>query len=126
MNKFVKQLLKLALTQAAPAVIKQLATRQQQEAVLTQEEIRLTQLERRIEAIEERNKKVEAAKAWETSWTRKICVALLIYIVVAIFLQVIQVDRAWLSALIPAVGFFLSTFTLPFLKQLWLDLLYKH
>ena len=31
-------------------------------------------LEKRIEAIEERNKRVELDKAWETSWTRKICI----------------------------------------------------
>ena len=33
-------------------------------------------LEKEIEQIKQRNKKVELDKAWETSWTRKICISL--------------------------------------------------
>ena len=36
-------------------------------------------LEKEIKEIKERNKRVETDKAWETSWTRKICIALLTY-----------------------------------------------
>lgn len=34
----------------------------------------LKELENEIAKIKERNKKVELDKAWETSWTRKICI----------------------------------------------------
>ena len=35
--------------------------------------------------IKERNKRVELDKAWETSWTRKLCICILTYIVVVIY-----------------------------------------
>ena len=42
-------------------------------------------LEEEINKIKERNKKVELDKAWETSWTRKICIMVLTYIIVIIY-----------------------------------------
>ena len=42
-------------------------------------------LEKEIELIKERNKRVETDKAWETSWTRKICIAVLTYLVVVAY-----------------------------------------
>ncbi len=38
-------------------------------------------IEKEIEKIKERNKRVEKDKAWETSWTRRICIMILTYIV---------------------------------------------
>ena len=78
-------------------------------------------LEKRIEQIEERNNRVEADKAWETSWTRKISIAVLTYLVVVAYLHfVIKIDP-WLNALVPVVGFLLSTITISYLKQLWIN-----
>lgn len=34
-------------------------------------------LNKEIEEIKKRNKRVELDKAWETSWTRKICICIL-------------------------------------------------
>ena len=42
-------------------------------------------LENEIVKIKERNKKVELDKAWETSWTRKMCIGILTYIVVVLY-----------------------------------------
>ena len=42
-------------------------------------------LEKEIIQIKERNKRVELDKKWETSWTRKICIMILTYIVLIIF-----------------------------------------
>ena len=50
----------------------------------------LKDLEKEIENIKERNKKVELDKSWETSWTRKICIMILTYIVVIIYSYVIR------------------------------------
>ena len=47
-------------------------------------------LEKEIKKIQERNKRVELDKAWETSWTRKICIMILTYIVVIIYSYVIR------------------------------------
>lgn len=76
-------------------------------------------LEQRVEAIEERNKKVESDKAWETSWTRRISILVLTYFVVVGYLTVIDNDQPFVNALVPAVGFLLSTLVLKQIRNLW-------
>jgi len=78
-----------------------------------------------IEKIKERNKRVEANKAWEVSITRKIIIALMTYIIIVIFLWSINAPRPWLNAIVPVVGFILSTLTLPLFKKFWLNNIYK-
>ena len=78
-----------------------------------------------IERLKERNRKVESDKAWETSYTRRIIIAIFTYLAIALYLNAISVPHAWLSAVIPAVGFLLSTLTLPFFKEVWLERFYK-
>ncbi len=77
-------------------------------------------LESRLKAIEIRNKKVEDDKAWETSWVRRIVIMALTYLVVAAYLSVVAKIDPWLNALVPVVGFFLSTLTVAVVKDLWL------
>ncbi len=77
-------------------------------------------LEKRIAAIEARNKKVELDKAWETSLLRRTLVAGLTYFVVVIFMLAAGIDRPFLTALIPTIGFLLSTLTVSFIKDRWL------
>ena len=56
-------------------------------------------MEERIEAIEQRNKRVEEDKAWETSLTRRVCIAVLTYIVVIIYSYTIsKVNNIFLSS----------------------------
>lgn len=81
----------------------------------------INDLEKEVEAIKERNRKVEKDKAWETSSFRVTTIAVLTYIVVAIFLYFLEVPNFWLSAIVPALGFYLSTQSLPFIKRWWLD-----
>ena len=78
-------------------------------------------LEKRIEQIELRNKRVEADKAWETSWTRKISIAVLTYLVVAAYLHFVIHINPWLNALVPVAGFLISTLTMSYLKKIWLE-----
>jgi hypothetical protein len=75
--------------------------------------------------IKERNNRVELDKAWETSATRKIIIAILTYIVIVIFLYTIKNPKPWLNAIIPTIGFVLSTLTLPFFKKIWIERKYK-
>lgn len=77
-------------------------------------------LEQRIKKLEARNARVEADKAWETSWTRKVAIAVLTYLVVVSYLHFVIGIEPWLNALVPVVGFLLSTLTLSYLKQLWI------
>ena len=78
-----------------------------------------------VKNIQERNKRVETDKAWEVSFTRRLLVMFLIYLVVVVFLCVIGVGAVWGNALIPAVGYFLSTLSLPFVKKWWINKVYK-
>lgn len=80
---------------------------------------KISDLERRIEEIEARNTKVGFDKAWETSWTRRGLLALFTYLAIGIYMWAIAIERPWLNAIVPTVGFMLSTLTLPFFKSLW-------
>jgi len=77
-------------------------------------------VEARISKIEERNKRVELDKEWETSWTRKICIIFLTYIVVIIYSYIVQnYNNIFLSSLVPVIGFTLSTLSLKMVRKMW-------
>ena len=77
-------------------------------------------LEEEIKKIQERNKRVELDKAWETSWTRKICICILTYIVVVAYSNIIRYfDNGLLSSLVPVIGFTLSTSSLKYIRIIW-------
>lgn len=73
----------------------------------------------KIDQISERNRKVELDKAWETSWARRVVIALITYGFAALFLYMIKVPDFWLAALVPVAGFIFSTLTLEPLKKIW-------
>ena len=77
-------------------------------------------LEKEIKIIKERNKRVELYKSWETSWTRKICIMILTYIIVVIYSIIIKkFDNVFLSSLVPVIGFTLSTLSLKLVRKIW-------
>lgn len=78
-------------------------------------------LEKRIKEIEERNRRVEIDKTWETSWFRRALLMIFTYLAIGLYMNAIEVPNPWLNAIIPSVGFLLSTLTLPFFKKLWTD-----
>ena len=73
----------------------------------------------RLEAIEERNKRVEADKAWERSFTRVGSIALITYIAAVIFLFSVALPHPFLNALVPTIGYILSMQSLPVVKRWW-------
>ena len=77
-------------------------------------------LEKEINKIKERNKRVEADKAWETSWARRLLVFLLTYIVIVIFFIVADLPKPFLNSLVPALAFVLSTLSVSIFKKIWL------
>jgi len=79
----------------------------------------INDLEKEIFLIKNRNKKVEIDKAWETSWTRKLLLMIFTYLAISFYLRAINIDRPWLNAIVPSVGFLLSTLTLPYFKKVW-------
>ena len=76
-------------------------------------------LEERIAALEARNVRVEEDKAWETSWVRRLSIALLTYLTVVCYLHFVIHVEPWLNALVPVLGFGLSTLTLRYIKRFW-------
>jgi hypothetical protein len=78
-------------------------------------------LQDRVAKLESRNRKVEGDKAWETSWTRRLAIMLLTYTTVVFYLHFVVHIDPWINALVPVIGFFLSTLTIARLKKYWLD-----
>jgi len=77
-------------------------------------------LKEEIDQIKERNKRVELDKKWETSGTRKICIAILTYIIVVLYTSVIsKISNVFLSSLVPVIGFLLSTLSLRLVRKVW-------
>lgn len=77
-------------------------------------------IEEEIEQIKNRNKRVELDKAWETSWTRRICIMILTYVVVVLYSYVIRhINNIFLSSFVPVIGFTLSTLSLKLVRKLW-------
>lgn len=76
-------------------------------------------IEQEIEQIKQRNQRVEADKAWEVSWTRGLFIAAVTYLVAGVWLLTIHDTKPWLKALVPAIGYILSTFSIPVIKNWW-------
>lgn len=82
-------------------------------------------LEERVSRIELRNKKVEVDKAWETSYARRVLIMFFTYFAIALYLKFIVGIEPWINAIVPTIGFGLSTLTLPYFKNLWQKYLHK-
>ena len=80
----------------------------------------LQNLQKEINEIKRRNQKVELDKAWEISLTRRLLLIIFTYLSIGLYMQAISVEDPWLNAVVPSIGFLLSTLTLPFFKNLWL------
>lgn len=81
----------------------------------------LDDIEKRLAKIEKRNNSVEMDKAWETSWTRKFLIIIFTYFSIALYLKYIVKIDPWINAIVPSLGFLLSTLSLPFFKNIWIQ-----
>lgn len=79
----------------------------------------MNNLEERVKAIEARNSRVELEKAWEVSWSRRLSIAALTYIVISIFLITIHKPQPLINALVPPIGFLMSTLVMRWVKDAW-------
>jgi hypothetical protein len=77
-------------------------------------------IESQLQEIQARNKRVEADKAWETSWIRRIYIAVATYVFALLWLTMISVDKPGLNALVPTVAYILSTVSLSSIKKRWI------
>ncbi len=82
-------------------------------------------LRQKVSSILARNARVEADKAWETSWARRGIIAILTYAVIVVLMFNIRDPNPFLDALVPTFAFVLSTSVLPFAKNWWLARFYR-
>ncbi len=80
----------------------------------------IQQLKKEVAEIRERNARVEADKAWETSLFRKVLVAVLAYAGIVLFFIFAGLSEPFVNAIVPTVGFVLSTLSVPIFKKIWL------
>ena len=81
-------------------------------------------VQKELKQIAERNKRVEADKAWEVSGFRMGIILVFTYVIALLFMVIAGIENPWLGALVPVIGYFLSTLSLPSLKKWWLGNLY--
>ncbi|MFC1655360.1 hypothetical protein ACFL3C_00650 [Patescibacteria group bacterium] len=79
----------------------------------------LKQIESEITKIQERNKRVELNKKWEMSFTRKVIVAVLTYLVIVVFFYVAELPDPLINSIVPTAAFVISTLSLSFFKKIW-------
>ena len=77
-------------------------------------------LRERITKIESRNQKVTIDKQWEQSLTRKIAIIVITYIIIWIYLWFIWVEEWYIHAIVPTIGFIISTLSIAFIKNIWI------
>ena len=71
--------------------------------------------------LKRRNQEKDKGKKFEGSWTRVIVIMLLTYATLSIYMAlVLHVDEPLLNALVPTIGFNLSTWSLPQVKKAWI------
>jgi hypothetical protein len=82
-------------------------------------ESRLRALEEALERVNERNQRVESDKAWEGSKTRIALICAITYVVASGVIYTLGSPRWFLDAIVPTLGFFLSSQSIPLAKKYW-------
>ncbi len=79
----------------------------------------IEEIKKELAEIKERNRRVELDKAWETSLARKSLIAILTYVVIVIFFYIAKLGNPFVNAIVPTMGFLLSTFSITIFKNWW-------
>jgi len=77
-------------------------------------------LEQECAILKERNARLEREKVWEGSRARIVLVTIFTYIVFIVTLHILGATQIFVSALIPAIGLFLSLQSFPIIKKWWI------
>lgn len=86
---------------------------------------KIKHLEQELIIIRKRNNRVELDKAWETSFTRRIIIAILTYIVIVLFFIAAELPKPFINSIVPTTGFILSTLSVSLFKKFWKLYIYK-
>lgn len=81
---------------------------------------RIAGLEEELRQVGIRNERVDLDKAWERSFTRITLVMILTYLLIAIVFYLAAVPNFYFNAVVPTLGFFISTQSLPLAKNWWI------
>ena len=81
----------------------------------------LEHLEKEVELLKSRNARVEKEKAWETSWQRKLGIIVTTYFVMILVFSSLGNDRPFLNAIVPTLGYILSTLSMGWMKKVFLN-----
>ncbi len=84
-------------------------------------ENKIKELEQKINEIEKRNKRVENDKDWETCNLRKILIIIMTYIFAVLYLTIADTTNPYFGAVVPCVGFYLSTQSIKLVKKWYLN-----
>jgi len=89
---------------------------------------RLELLQTEIEALKQRNFEKDRGKEFESSYTRVIFIMVITYWTLFGYMCIIQTSNPFLDAIVPTVGFNISTWSLPFVKEWWIQVnhYYRH
>ena len=82
---------------------------------------KLNELEKEIKKIKSRNTKVEAEKAWETSFERKLLIVFITYVIISIVMFLLWFKDPLINALIPTFWYLLSTLSISFLRKKYIE-----
>jgi len=82
-------------------------------------EARVLTLEEQVQKLNLMQKYDELKSKWDRSLVRIIYVSTTTYLFVAVFMFILEVDNYLVNALIPSLGYILSTQTLPSIKKAW-------
>lgn len=80
----------------------------------------LETVQKDLDVVKQRNMRVEADKAWETSFARVLLIAVLTYLGSVLVFTAIGVKNSLSNACIPSLAFVISTLSLPPLKGFWI------
>ena len=64
-------------------------------------------------------------KKFESYYTRIVAVMCITYAIIYCYFYIIGVDKPYLNAVVPTIGFNLSTWSLSFIKILWMKVNYN-
>jgi len=82
---------------------------------------RVSELEQELIKMQQRNIRVERDKAWEQSPTRIFLLLVLTYAITSVVFFLIYVPHPFLNAIIPTLGYLISTQSLSLVKKWWLN-----
>jgi hypothetical protein len=74
-------------------------------------------LQQDIEQLKTRNIRVEKDKKWENSLFRKILILVFTYGGALVFLLIIEAHNPFLAAVVPSIGYWLSTLRLQWIRN---------